>query len=109
MPPLSKDAVAPQVTVVIPTFGRAALLARAVASVFAQTVSTFELIVVVDGQDPETCNYLSAVNDARLSWIVNHTRTGPAVASQAHPPLLFNTVRRRNRRQYSDCAGGQPR
>jgi glycosyltransferase involved in cell wall biosynthesis len=57
---------APRVSVVIPTRGRAALLRRSVASALAQTMADLEVVVVVDGADPETLTALAEVNDPRV-------------------------------------------
>ena len=56
------------VSVVIPTRGRPALLLRALRSVFAQTLSDLEAVVVIDGPDPETIALLEdlARTEARL-------------------------------------------
>lgn len=70
----------PVVTVVIPTFGRAELLRRAIASVLAQTVADFEIVVVVDGDDPPTLQTLSEIADPRLRHIVQPLQRGPGVA-----------------------------
>jgi glycosyltransferase involved in cell wall biosynthesis len=59
------------VSVVIPTRHRPRLLARALRSVFAQTYSDFEIIVVVDGPDEATCAMLASTPDPRLRVIVN--------------------------------------
>ncbi|MEV7228197.1 glycosyltransferase family 2 protein [Polymorphospora sp. NPDC051019] len=56
----------PDVSVVIPTRGRPALVTRAVHSVLAQTLGNIEVIVVVDGPDGETGAALAAITDARL-------------------------------------------
>jgi glycosyltransferase involved in cell wall biosynthesis len=70
----------PAVSVVIPTFNRPALLARAVDSVLAQTMADLELIVVVDGPDPATSAYLETVTDPRLKPIVAKEKLGAAGA-----------------------------
>jgi glycosyltransferase involved in cell wall biosynthesis len=58
----------PRVSVVIPTRNRPELVLRAVRSALAQTFRDIEVIVVIDGPDPETLAALQAVNDARLQW-----------------------------------------
>jgi glycosyltransferase involved in cell wall biosynthesis len=59
------------VTVVLPTLHRPQLLLRALDSVFMQTHRELEVIVVVDGPDPETSAALQSVKDARLRVIEN--------------------------------------
>jgi glycosyltransferase involved in cell wall biosynthesis len=59
------------VTVVIPTLHRPNLVLRAVASVLKQTYSITEVIVVVDGPDPETVERLREINDSRIRIIQN--------------------------------------
>jgi glycosyltransferase involved in cell wall biosynthesis len=61
----------PEVSVVIPTIGRPALVVRAVKSVLAQTVSDLEVIVVIDGPDAETAAALTRIADARLAVLNN--------------------------------------
>ncbi len=62
--------VLPRVSVVIPTRNRAALAERAVRSVLAQSFEEFEIVVVIDGPDPETGGALHRLRDDRLH-IVN--------------------------------------
>jgi glycosyltransferase involved in cell wall biosynthesis len=57
------------VSVVIPSHERPALLRRAVASVLAQTLSDLDVIVVLDGADPESEACLALVRDPRLQVI----------------------------------------
>jgi glycosyltransferase involved in cell wall biosynthesis len=69
-----------QVSVVIPTFGRPMLVARAIRSAFAQTHRRIEIIVVIDGEDPATVATLEAIDDPRLRWIVHPERRGAGPA-----------------------------
>lgn len=66
----------PRVSVVIPTRGRPTLLLRAVRSVLAQAMEDWELVVVVDGPDPETLAVLSDIRDPRIRTIVNRESLG---------------------------------
>jgi len=68
------------ISVIIPTARRPQLLMRAVNSVLAQSMSDLELVVVVDGPDPETTKILSGVADHRFRFIENPRRLGSAEA-----------------------------
>ena len=70
----------PRVSVVIPTAGRPRLIGRAVASVLAQTLPDLELIVVVDGPDPDTVAALATIHDERLRVLQNHSPAGAGAA-----------------------------
>ena len=59
------------VSVIIPTLHRATLLTRALTSVFRQTWCELEVIVIVDGPDPDTIAVLKTFDDPRLRVIVN--------------------------------------
>lgn len=61
----------PLVSVVIPTLHRPKLLLRAIDSVLRQTNREVELIIVIDGPDPDTVDAATSVNDPRLRIIVN--------------------------------------
>ncbi|TCB99012.1 glycosyltransferase family 2 protein [Micromonospora zingiberis] len=56
----------PEVSVVVPTFARPALVTRAVRSALAQTVTDIQVVVVVDGPDENTGRALAAIGDPRL-------------------------------------------
>jgi glycosyltransferase involved in cell wall biosynthesis len=56
----------PRVTVIIPTYNRAALLGEAIKSVLAQHFTDLELIVVDDGSTDATSALLGTYRDARL-------------------------------------------
>lgn len=70
----------PLVSVVIPTKGRPALLARAVATVLEQTIADLEVIVVIDGEDAETQARLQSIGDDRVRVHVNAMSLGAGVA-----------------------------
>jgi glycosyltransferase involved in cell wall biosynthesis len=84
----------PEVTVVIPTFDRAALLPRAIDSVLAQQGVDWELIVVDDGSTDGTAAALERYADPRLRVLrlphggVSAARNAGAAAGTA-PWLAF--------------------
>ena len=59
----------PDVSVVIPTLSRPALVTRAVRSALAQSIEDIEVIVVIDGPDDATRTALAAITDTRLRVI----------------------------------------
>lgn len=76
----SPDHAAPLVSVYLPTRGRPALLRRAVASVLSQTYELLELLVVIDGPDPETGSELAQTQDPRLRVIALPEAVGACAA-----------------------------
>ena len=74
------------ITVYVPTKNRAALLAQAIASVRAQTLPDWELIVVDDGSTDDTPQLLAALaaQEPRLR-VITHARSlgGPAARNAA--------------------------
>ena len=71
----------PEVSVVIPTRQRPALVPRAVRSALAQTLREIEVVVVVDGPDDSTGEALSGIDDERLR-IVQLAASGGAPAAR---------------------------
>ena len=74
------ETATPDISVVIPTCNRPALVERAVNSVLQQTLRTLEIIVVIDGESPETIARLNGINDQRLRSVILRERSGAAMA-----------------------------
>jgi glycosyltransferase involved in cell wall biosynthesis len=72
----------PPVSVIMPTYNRAALLPDAVRSVQAQTWRDWELIIVDDGSVDDTAAVLESLSrdDRRLRLLANEGARGPAGA-----------------------------
>lgn len=59
----------PRVSVIIPTYNRAALLREAIQSVLDQTFADFEIIVVDDGSRDETVSVVAGMGDSRVRYV----------------------------------------
>ncbi|MDD4910670.1 MAG: glycosyltransferase [Sideroxydans sp.] len=59
----------PVVTVVIPTYNRSASILTSINSVFEQTFSDWELVVVDDGSTDDTQNRVASISDSRMRYI----------------------------------------
>lgn len=71
----------PLISVIIPTFERPELLLqRGLASALAQSYPNLEVLVVMDGPDPETAAALAAIDDPRLRPLTLPQNSGPADA-----------------------------
>jgi glycosyltransferase involved in cell wall biosynthesis len=70
----------PTVSAVIPSRNRPAFAVRAVRSVLTQTFLDLEVIVVIDGPDPETVAMLQQIDDRRLRVIALKASVGPSEA-----------------------------
>lgn len=68
----------PLVSVVVPTYNQPALLEQALASVFAQTFTDYEVVVVNDGSTDDTAQRLEAYGD-RIR-LINQANKGIGVA-----------------------------
>ncbi len=71
---------APKVSVIIPTYNRAALLRRAIESTLAQTYQDFEIIVVDDASTDETPHTVRSLDDPRIRYIRHETNRRISVA-----------------------------
>ena len=72
----------PPISIVIPTYNRAALLPAAIQSVQAQTRTDWELVIVDDGSTDDTSAAIAPLlrQDRRLRLLINEGRRGPAGA-----------------------------
>lgn len=73
----------PLFSVVIPTFNRAHLVGRAIASVLAQTLEDFEVLVVDDGSTDDTRDAVGRIADPRVRLIALPANRGAAAARNA--------------------------
>lgn len=64
----------PEVSVILPTYNRAAFLAAAVESVLSQSFRSLELIVVDDGSTDDTPHVIKQFRDARLIYLRQENR-----------------------------------
>jgi glycosyltransferase involved in cell wall biosynthesis len=74
---------APKVSVILPTWNRATVIGRAIASVLAQTEGAFELLVVDDGSTDGTVEAVRALGDPRIRVVERRENRGPAAARNA--------------------------
>ena len=74
----------PAVSIILPTYRRLGHLREAVASVLAQTVPDWELIVIDDGSADDTVAWLESLAESRMR-ILAHPHTG-------NPALLRNVA-----------------
>ena len=71
---------APLVSVVIPTRNRPDLVMRALRSVLGQTYGSLDVVVVIDGPDPDTLGALAGCPDERLRVLQLPTSAGAGAA-----------------------------
>ncbi|MCO4053315.1 MAG: glycosyltransferase family 2 protein [Bosea sp.] len=71
----------PYVSVIIPMFDRIGSIGRAIASVQAQTLNDFEIVVVDDGSSDGSPERVMAIDDPRIS-LIRRTQNGGASAAR---------------------------
>lgn len=71
--------MAPQFTIVVPTYNRSVSVLDTLQSCFEQSLSDFEIVVVDDGSSDDTREVLSRIDDPRLI-VVHQDNAGPAAA-----------------------------
>ena len=76
---VESDIASSLVTVVVTTYDRPTLVKRALQSVFAQTYSSLEIIVVEDGSSTDTESWLRA-QDSTVKYICHQMNKGLAAA-----------------------------
>jgi glycosyltransferase involved in cell wall biosynthesis len=72
--------ITPIVSVVIVTRGRTSLVLKAIGSALTQTLREVEVVVVIDGPDPETIEALANIADFRLHVITLPLSVGDSEA-----------------------------
>lgn len=84
------------ISVVMPVYNRAHLMARVAGSILAQTYPHFELVVVDDASSDDIEGALAALNDPRIR-LVRHAQNGgvararnTGVAAAKHPLIAFH-------------------
>jgi len=70
----------PTVSIVLPTFNRREFLAPAIESVFAQTLTDWELIIADDGSEADTRAYLRGLEDPPRVQVLCLPHTGSPAA-----------------------------
>ena len=68
------------ITVIIPTYNRAANIGMAIESVLAQTYRDFELLIVDDGSNDNTEDVVKKYNDSRIRYVKYTPNQGAAHA-----------------------------
>lgn len=73
----------PFVSIILPTYNRAATIRRSIDSVLRQTYSNFELLVIDDGSTDGTGDIVRSINDDRIRYIEIDKNMGAAAARNA--------------------------
>lgn len=83
------------ISVIIPTFRRPALLREAIASALAQEGVSVEIVVVDDSPERSAREGVEGLNDPRVTYIQNDPPSGgkPALVRNAGWPLARQRLR----------------
>jgi glycosyltransferase involved in cell wall biosynthesis len=121
--PTAGDAVepllAPLVSVLMPTYGQAAFIRRALDSLLAQSLSNWEAVIVDDGSRDDTAALVQPyLGDHRIVYVRNERNGGLGRAINramdlAHAPLLAylpsdDVYYRDHLQQLADCLAASP-
>lgn len=68
------------ISVIIPTYNRAALVKRAIESVLAQTYSRLEIVVVDDASSDDTANVINSMRDGRIRYLPQQENAGASTS-----------------------------
>lgn len=68
------------VSVIIPTYNRMGTLERSIESVLKQTYVDFELLIIDDGSNDGTKEYVCGLQDARVHYYRNESNMGPSAS-----------------------------
>lgn len=70
----------PLVSVVIPTYNRIKTLPVSISSVLNQTYRNLEVLIIDDGSDDGTEEYIKSIHDSRVKYRKSETNMGPSAA-----------------------------
>ena len=93
----------PVVTVILPTFERADLLASAIKSVLCQTFDDWEVLVVDDASDADIAAVVGGFQDPRLRYVRRSVNGGVSAAQNAGLDLARGSTSRSCTPTTSSC------
>ena len=73
---VSKNEYSPLVSVIMPTYNRRNIIHNAIDSVLNQTYENFELIIIDDGSEDDTVEFINSIQDDRIRILCNYENTG---------------------------------
>src|SRR6478735_6490982 len=73
----------PKVSIIMPTYNRAAFIMQSIESVQKQTYSNWELIIVDDASEDNTAALVNGINDERIHYLPI-TKTGVGIKLRLH-------------------------